>query len=88
MKSRIVFSIFLFIALCFSEFAVSSFCADADKVPDGFVDIKEMILDIQLDIRYFGSHNFVGERVDWLPGAKMFPDKRSGRSALLTSRKI
>jgi D-alanyl-D-alanine dipeptidase len=62
MKSRIVFSVFLLIALCLSEFTVSSFCAD--KIPDEFVDIKEMIPQIQLDVRYFGPHNFVGEKVD------------------------
>jgi len=62
MKTKLVITIFILIALYFPQFIVSSYCAD--NIPKGFVDIKEMIPQIQLDIRYFGSHNFVGERVD------------------------
>lgn len=32
--------------------------------PDGFVDIREVIPSIHLDIRYYGSHNFLGTRVE------------------------
>ncbi len=62
MKTKFAITIFIFIALSFPQFIVSSYCAD--KIPEGFVDIKEVIPEIQLDIRYFGPHNFVGERVD------------------------
>jgi D-alanyl-D-alanine dipeptidase len=34
------------------------------KLPEGFVDMKEVVPTIILDIRYFGAHNFVGERID------------------------
>ena len=36
----------------------------ADRIPDGFVDIREVIPSVILDIRYFGPHNFIGERID------------------------
>jgi len=62
MKTKIVFTILIITALSFPQFTVSSYCAD--KIPEGFVDIKEVIPAIQLDIRYYGPHNFVGERVD------------------------
>jgi len=34
-----------------------------DQLPEGFVYIKELIPDITLDIRYAGSHNFVGRPI-------------------------
>ena len=33
-------------------------------IPDGFVDIKEVNPTVLLDMRYYGAHNFVGERID------------------------
>lgn len=33
-------------------------------LPQGFVDLKEVIPDVVVDLRYFGRHNFVGERID------------------------
>ena len=62
MKLKISIIIFMLIALSFPQFIALLYCAD--KLPDGFVDIKEVIPQIQLDIRYYGAHNFVGERVD------------------------
>ena len=62
MKSRIVFTLFIVTALSFPQFTVSSYCAD--KIPEGFVDIQKVIPDVLLDIRYYGPHNFVGEKVD------------------------
>ena len=34
------------------------------KRPGDFVDIREVIPSVVLDIRYHGPHNFVGERID------------------------
>ncbi|MBA4397141.1 MAG: D-alanyl-D-alanine dipeptidase [Syntrophus sp. (in: bacteria)] len=35
-----------------------------EKRPDNFVDIREVVPSVVLDIRYHGAHNFVGARVD------------------------
>ena len=61
MKIKIVISFFLLLTLCFPQFVIIS--SAAAERPEGFVDIKEVIPDIQLDIRYYGDHNFVGEKV-------------------------
>jgi D-alanyl-D-alanine dipeptidase len=37
---------------------------DAAAMPEGFVDITRIIPSVVLDVRYFGPHNFVGEKVD------------------------
>ena len=39
-------------------------CAETRERPEGFVDIQEVIPDVELDIRYYGDHNFVGVRID------------------------
>lgn len=36
----------------------------AAPLPDGFVDLQQAIPTIQLDMRYYGNHNFIGERID------------------------
>jgi D-alanyl-D-alanine dipeptidase len=37
--------------------------ADPARHP-GFVDAAESVAGLQLDIRYFGNHNFIGKRID------------------------
>ena len=61
-KSRIILSIFLLIVLCLVPFTVTS--CSKDKLPGGFVYIQNVIPDVQMDIRYYGPHNFLGEKVD------------------------
>ena len=34
------------------------------EMPKGFVDVKDVIPSIVLDIRYYSSHNFVGTAID------------------------
>lgn len=53
-------------------FAFSLYCgcitaalaASPAGLPEGFVDVQQLVPDIQLDLRYYGRHNFVGERID------------------------
>jgi len=37
---------------------------EAKEIPKGFVYIKEKIPTVELDCRYYGTNNFVGERID------------------------
>jgi D-alanyl-D-alanine dipeptidase len=39
-------------------------------MPELFVDIQDVIPNIQLDVRYFSQHNFVGDKVDGYNAAK------------------
>jgi zinc D-Ala-D-Ala dipeptidase len=39
-------------------------CRAGEKMPEELVDVKKVIPSIVLDMRYFGPHNFVGERVN------------------------
>lgn len=62
LKSRIVLSVFVIIVLFLIQFMIIS--CSKDKVPEGFVDIQKVIPNVLLDIRYYGPHNFVGQKVD------------------------
>lgn len=44
--------------------ALSPAASRADALPDGFVQIREVIPDALMDIRYYTDHNFLGVRVD------------------------
>src|SRR5262245_62689427 len=39
---------------------------------DGFVDVKEFIPSVQLDIRYYTTDNFVGSKIDGYDASKCF----------------
>ncbi|PKN77347.1 MAG: D-alanyl-D-alanine dipeptidase [Deltaproteobacteria bacterium HGW-Deltaproteobacteria-10] len=77
MKAKIIFFIFLLIFLSTPQFV--NICAAEDR-PEGFVDITAVIPDIQLDIRYFGTHNFVGEKVNGYNAGKCILTKEAAAS--------
>lgn len=46
-------------------FPLSLFAGECvEKMSDNFVDIRQIIPDIDMDMRYYSEHNFLGERVD------------------------
>ncbi|MGV8056756.1 MAG: M15 family metallopeptidase [Smithellaceae bacterium] len=75
MKIKIIFSFLLLVALCAPQFANIS--AATEKRPKGFVDIQDVVPDILLDIRYFGPHNFVGEKINGYNAGKCIITKEA-----------
>ena len=49
-------------------------------VPDGFVEIREVIPGVEIDVRYFSKDNFVGERVDGYQDAKIYTTREAARA--------
>jgi D-alanyl-D-alanine dipeptidase len=45
-------------------YAAAGAAGEAPALPSGFVYLDAVIPDIHVDLRYSGSHNFVGQRVD------------------------
>jgi D-alanyl-D-alanine dipeptidase len=60
MKNR--FTLVLALHLCW----IAALLADPapSLLPENFVDAGQIIPTIQVDPRYYGTHNFVGERID------------------------
>ncbi|HVO65879.1 MAG TPA: M15 family metallopeptidase [Syntrophales bacterium] len=61
-RKSLLILILLLIIIIVHPLLSSDSCESA--MPGGFVDVKEAIPSIHLDIRYYSSHNFVGERID------------------------
>jgi len=49
-------------------------------IPDGFIDVKEVNPAILLDLRYYGAHNFVGERIDGYNAYKCILTKQAAEA--------
>jgi len=47
----------LFTLICLAE-------QETEKLPEGFVYVDDIIPEIEIELRYYTSHNFVGERID------------------------
>lgn len=50
------------------------------QIPDGFVEIREVIPDIIIDLRYYSDHNFLGRKVDGYNAEKCFITKPAADS--------
>ena len=70
MKSKVFFISLILATLCL-PLSVDA-CECADKMSDNFIDVQKVIPDVVMDIRYYGKHNFLGERVDGYLAPKCF----------------
>jgi len=52
----------------------------SQEIPDGFVEIREVIPDIVLDLRYFTNHNFLGVAVNGYNAEKCYISKAAADS--------
>jgi len=50
------------------------------QIPDGFLEIKEVIPDIVLDLRYYSNHNFLGRKVNGYNAEKCYITKAAADS--------
>ncbi|MCX7611912.1 MAG: M15 family metallopeptidase [Ignavibacterium sp.] len=54
---KILFLVFILFSFNYSQNII-------DKRPYDFVNVKEVIPDIIVELRYYGDHNFIGKRID------------------------
>lgn len=57
MKNKILISIIALGLLCFGFY-------QKQVLPEGFVYVKSVIQDLDVELRYFTTHNFVGDTID------------------------
>jgi len=67
LHSRIAVSIFL---VCAFLAAAAPAATAADTLPEGFVDVKEVIPAIQMELRYATDENFIGRPIDGYLGER------------------
>jgi D-alanyl-D-alanine dipeptidase len=80
MKAKAMFLTVMAAALCLNFPAWASEDECSDKMPETFVDIRQIIPDVVLDIRYEGEHNFLGERVDGYFAPKCLLTREAARA--------
>lgn len=61
-------------------------CATQREIPNSFVNLKEQIPNLEIDLRYYGSHNFLGRPVKGYEANKVFISREAG-SALVQIQK-
>jgi zinc D-Ala-D-Ala dipeptidase len=66
--SLILITLFIFIVHTLTP----GTCFPESNIPAGFVDVQKVIPSIILDIRYFDSHNFVGNKIEGYNAPKCF----------------
>jgi zinc D-Ala-D-Ala dipeptidase len=74
MKKRLLLCVILW------AWGLLLFTADGlaeNRLPAEFVDIRDVITDIVLDIRYSGPHNFIGTKVDGYGAAKCLVTRKA-----------
>jgi len=77
MKIKIFFAV-LVIAFFSPQFPLESYAEQ--NIQKGFVDIKDIIPDIKLDIRYFSLHNFAGAKINGYNAGKCIISKEAARA--------
>ena len=73
------------LVLTFFFFAEKS---DAQQLPEGFVYIKNVIPSIELEIRYAGNNNFIGQPIDGYLQSKGILSKKAARALKKVQRKL
>jgi D-alanyl-D-alanine dipeptidase len=78
MKSKFWFTLLIITILILPQFAHA--CNVSNKMPEAFIDIQKVIPEVLLDIRYYGPHNFVGEKVDGYLAPKCYLTKEAAEA--------
>ena len=86
MKLLYLCKLLFVITSCFLLFACA--CTHVDKKPDSFVDVQKMVPEALLDIRYYGEHNFLGERVDGYNAPKCFLTKETAEALAMVQKDL
>ncbi len=60
----------------------------AQQLPKGFVYIKDIIPSIELELRYSGSHNFIGKPIDGYLQPKGIVTKKTAKALNRVQRKL
>jgi D-alanyl-D-alanine dipeptidase len=58
------------------------------NIPEGFIEIREVIPDIILDMRYTTDHNFLGVTVDGYNAAKCFMTREAAEALLSVQKEL
>ncbi|MBN1550166.1 M15 family metallopeptidase [bacterium] len=80
------------ICLALIFWVISPFCiwgdSSATRMPDGFVDLQAVIPSIVVDLRYYTSHNFVGESIPGYNASRCFVTRETAHALKKVQREL
>lgn len=81
--------ILLFCLTLFPGQSLPVVCCHAEStMPDSFVDVGTRIPSILLDIRYYGPHNFIGERVEGYNAPKCLLTREAAAALAMVQKEL
>lgn len=63
-------------------------CATQREVPNSFVNLKKQIPNLEIDLRYYGSHNFLGRPVKGYEANKVFISKEAANALVQIQKEL
>ncbi|WP_392469583.1 M15 family metallopeptidase [Sphingobacterium cellulitidis] len=63
-------------------------CGVQKEIPNSFVELKKMVPNIEIELRYFGNHNFMGRRVKGYEANKVYISKEAAKSLVLIQKEL
>ncbi|WFB62611.1 M15 family metallopeptidase [Sphingobacterium sp. WM] len=63
-------------------------CAAQKEIPNSFIELKRMVPNIEIELRYFGNHNFMGRRVKGYEANKVYISKEAAKSLVLIHKEL
>jgi len=64
------------------------YCHAESRMPDSFEDVKARIPSILLDMRYYGPHNFIGERIEGYNAPKCLLTKEAAAALAMVQKEL
>jgi len=81
--------ILLFCLMLFTGQSLPVMCCHAENtMPDSFVDVGTRIPSILLDMRYYGPHNFIGERVEGYNAPKCLLTREAAAALAMVQKEL
>ncbi|MCT1532074.1 M15 family metallopeptidase [Sphingobacterium daejeonense] len=63
-------------------------CAVQKEIPASFVDLKTSIPNMEIDLRYHGSHNFLGRPVDGYDAVRVYITKEAATAMMAIQKEL
>jgi D-alanyl-D-alanine dipeptidase len=57
-----------------------SFILNAQKLPKGFVYLKDLVPSIKIELRYYSNHNFIGKPINGYKSNRLIMTKEAALS--------
>ena len=81
MKTKLILFAFIIVAFGFRP-------KNQDQLPDGFVYVDTLIPDLDVELRYYTSHNFVGDTIDGYYANRLILTKASAQALKLVQDEL